>query len=331
MQEQYPELTLYRYEAVDPTYQPLMRRLAESHDALRYLGNVPLTFVGDSFVLGFESDRTTGHEIEMAIRRELGLSTETASKTPTFHVPFLGTIRADTYSLPALAVILGSLDGFNVCSLGALVLIIGLALKLQRRRAIVLFGGTFLVTTAVVYGALIVAWYHVFDLFSGYLTLMKMGIALLSLGGGLYFLKEWLRMHKQRAVCEFSESPLIRHMTERTGRAFEDNTKLVGMLVAVLVFAAVVAIVEFPCSAAVPVVFAGVLANAGLSTIQYLLYIGLFLVFYLFDEILVFSIAAYRLKIWMTSGRFTKWAVLIEAAVLLSIGAWYLAAITGVL
>jgi len=330
LESKYPELTILRYEVSDPTHTPLMRQLATEYGAERYLGNVPLTFIGEQYFVGYDNERTTGAEIERAVRIALGEGDVPEEEQPkTFQVPFLGNISQEDFSLPVLAILLGFLDGFNVCSLGALVLIIGLSLKLQRRKSIILFGGTFIVTTALVYGVLIVAWYQVFELFSGYIDFIKVLVALLALGGGLYFLKEYFRMRKQGPLCEFQESKLINRFMERTENAFQNNTKLLGILGTVLVFAAVVAIVEFPCSAAVPVVFAGMLAEAGLSTVAYLSHIALFVLFYLLDEIVIFGIAAYRLKLWMTSGTFTKYAVLGEALILMFIGAYYLATMFG--
>jgi hypothetical protein len=241
-----------------------------------------------------------------------------------FDVPFFGRIYQSDFSLPILAVLLGFLDGFNVCSLGALMLIIGMTLKLQRRKTIILLGGTFILTTALVYGGLIVLWYKIFEQLTQYLDYVKLFITVFAFGGGLYFLKEYFRMRKQGAVCELQESKLINRLMEKTGKALQDNTKLLGLIGIVLLFAAVVAIVEFPCSAATPLIFAGILADSGLSTLAYLTHIGLFIIFYMLDEILIFAIAAYRLKLWMTSGTFTKYAVLAEALILIIIGGIYL-------
>lgn len=328
----YPALRIERYEVEDAKNIPLMRDFAKRYGAERELGNVPLTFVGDQYFVGYGSDAVDGRKIEEAIRVSLGLEDEkVGGERRTFTLPFVGTIDPTKHSLAFLAVMLGALDGFNVCSLGALVLIIGLALKLQRRRAIILFGGVFILTTALVYGALIVLWYQIFAVFTEYMTLLKVGVALLSLGGGAYFLKEYLRMRKMGAVCEMQESPLINRLMERTGTAFENKARLLEVLGAVLVFAAVLAIVEFPCSAAVPVVFAGMLVDAGLSTFAYLAHIGLFILFYMLDEIIIFAIAAYKLKLWMMNGSFTKSAALAEALILFGIGLWYLGTIVGVL
>ncbi len=325
-EQKYPEVTVSRYPVSDPAHVERMRVLLEERGAGRYFGTVPITIIGDDVISGFSTAETTGLEIEQTVLRALGR--EAAPAAPkTFRVPFVGSIDPAAFSLPVLALVLGFLDGFNVCALGALVMIIGLALKLQRRRAIVLFGGAFVGITALTYGALIVLWYHLFTFVGPYIGVMKVGIMLLSLGGGLYFLKEYLRMRKQGAVCELSESPLIARLSAHTAHAFTDKTALLSLLGLVALFALVVAVVEFPCSAAVPVAFAALLADAGVSTVSYLTHIALYVFMYMLDELIIFGVAAWRLKLWMTSGSFTKWAVLAEAFILLGIGVWYAVAL----
>jgi len=333
LEKKYPALDVQRYNVDNRENIPHMIEIAAGYEgAERSLGNVPLTFVGAEYIVGYDSDETSGAEIEAAVRTVLGLEHDGAtSTTHLLNVPILGAVDPSEYSLPLLAVLLGFLDGFNICSLGALVLIIGLTLKLQRRRAILFFGGTFIVTTALVYGALIVLWYKVFDIFTAYVSMLKVLIVLLSLGGGAYFLKEYFRMRSQGAVCQLQESPFIARLSEHTSRAFEHPGRLLSVFGAVLVFAAVVAIVEFPCSAAVPVVFAGILADTGMSTLAYLLHIGLFVIFYLLDELIIFGIAAYKLKLWMLNGTFTKWAVLAEGVILFAIGLFYALGMLGLL
>ncbi len=328
IQKRYPDLIIERYEVSDTDSIDRMKYLADMYGVREVLGAVPLTFIGGEYFLGFKDEKTTGKDIEEAILRVLE-NTGTVKKGKYFDLPFFGRVYQDDFSLPILAILLGFLDGFNVCSLGALMLIIGLTLKLQKRKSIILLGGTFILTTALVYGGLIVLWYKVFEQLSTYINFIKILITLLALGGGVYFFKEYLRMRKVGAQCELQESKLINKLMEKTGQAFRDNTRIVGLLGIVFLFAAVIAIVEFPCSAATPLIFAGVLADAGLSTLSYISYISLFILFYLLDEILIFAVAAYRLKLWMTSGTFTKYAVLAEACILFVIGLIYLNAVLG--
>jgi thiol-disulfide isomerase/thioredoxin len=350
MEDKYPELEIRRYILPSQENSAILDVFLEKYDATRFRGNVPLTFIGPYVFMGYDSDKGRGAEIEQAIVEVIeksraqqdsdqdGTSTtdlveggDTGSLVggTTIRVPFLGEIDPKDYSLPLFAILLGFLDGFNVCSLGALVLILGLTLRLQSRRAIALLGGSFIVTTALVYGGLIVLWHQLVTYVGSYLNWMTVLVGLLSLFGGLYFFREYLRMRTQGAVCQFSESKWIQRMTDYTGKAFEHRGRLLGLFGAVIAFATVVAIVEFPCSAAVPVIFASILADMGLSTAHSLGYISLFVLFYMLDELVIFGIAVYKLKIWMTNGSFTKWAVLGEAILLIAIGVYYLGTLSG--
>ena len=96
------------------------------------------------------------------------------------------------------------------------------------------------------------------------------------------------------------------------------------LLAGIFLFAAIVTIIEFPCSAVVPVAFAGILAQAGLSSFQYLLYILLFMLFYMLDEIIVFLIAFFSMKIWLASSKAVTWITLAESIILFVLGFYYL-------
>jgi len=124
-----------------------------------------------------------------------------------------------------------------------------------------------------------------------------------------------LNVHRKRE--EISKSSYCKEAKSR-----ERNTFL--LLGSVFLFAAIITIVEFPCSAAVPVVFAGILSQSQLSTFYYLLYIALFILFYMLDEIIVFLVAFFTMKIWLTSNKLIARTALIEAIILFLLGFYYL-------
>jgi len=240
-------------------------------------------------------------------------------------IPILGEIDAKQYSLPVLAAVLGFFDGFNVCSLGALVLILALVLVLKDRRRIFLFGGAFVITTSLVYGLLIMLWYHLFVVLSPYLKIMEVLIGLLGIGGGVYFLKDFIRFKKQGPTCELETGKgIMQRFSSKMQKTLQGRGKIVAIMASILLFAAVITVAEFPCSAAVPLFFAGVLAGAGLSSGQYLLYIAIFVIFYMIDELVVFLIAASTMTIKLASKKFVTWITLVEAIVLFALGLYYL-------
>jgi hypothetical protein len=117
---------------------------------------------------------------------------------------------------------------------------------------------------------------------------------------------------------------MIAKLSDKLQRSFREQKGIFFLLAAVFLFAAMITIIEFPCSAVVPVIFAGMLAEAQLSSLGYLFYLGVFVFFYMIDEIIVFLIAVFKMSVWMASGRSVTWITLIEAVVLFSLGVYYL-------
>ncbi len=282
-------------------------------------GLVPITFIGENYFLGFNE------EIEKKIEnclREICPDKNISQKTS---IPIIGEIEPANYSLPALAVILGFFDGFNVCSLGALVMILGLVLALKKRKKILAFGGLFILTTAVIYGLLIVVWYQVFSWLSSYLGTMEKIIGVLGIIGGIYFLKQFIRYRKYGPTCEMEKGKgLINKFSSKIKNSLNHSRNIFLIMGVILLFAAIITIVEFPCSAAIPVFFAGLLAEADLSSFSYLIYIALFVFFYMLDEIIIFLIAFLTMNLKLTSPKATTWITLFESIILFGLGLYYL-------
>ncbi|HXK36948.1 MAG TPA: hypothetical protein VJ553_05185 [Candidatus Paceibacterota bacterium] len=320
LEDRYPNADIERYPIHETASQELLVQLLSEYGETRYLGVVPITIIGDQVIVGFDNAQGIGAIIEAAIMDD----TPPADASPP-SPPIIGGLDLSRYSLPVVAVILGLLDGFNVCSLGALALILGLVLVLRDRRRILLLGGSFILTTAVLYGVLIVLWYRAFAWFSGFTGALEFLIGAVALTGGIYFLYQYRRFRRCGPTCEFSGGRVVRRATSLVQNMLAGKASLVSAAAAVLLFAAVITIVEFPCSAAVPVVFAGMLADSGMSTLAQLGLIGLFVLFYLLDELIVFGIAVSRMRLWLSSPNVTVWALLVEGLLLAGLGVWYLA------
>jgi len=226
--------------------------------------------------------------------------------------------------LPITAVLMGFFDGFNVCSLGALVLILGLVLILKSRKKILIFGGIFIFTTSLVYGLLIFLWFQLFLFLAPYLKIMEILVGLLGVAGGFYFFKDFLKFAKQGPTCEMQKGGMVSKFSNKIQNTLQSSESIFAVILAILFFAVVITIAEFPCSAAVPLFFAGILAEANLSVFHYLLYISIFILFYMIDEIIVFLIAVFTMTIKLSSKSFTTWITFVESLVLFLLGLYYL-------
>ncbi len=278
-------------------------------------GIVPAIFVGDKYFIGF-SDQIGQTIADYILDRQV----ETNGLT---EIPFLGSIDLLEYSLPALAVILGIVDGFNVCSLGALVIILGLVMVLRSRKKIFLIGGAFLITTALVYGLLIFLWHQFFTILSPYIRSLELLIGILALAGGIYLLWEFYKACKSGPVC--ASNNLISRLTPKIERIFKHKTNWLVLMGAVALFAVAVTIIEFPCSAFLPVLFTSILVEAGIPLSTSIFYISLYMLFYLLNELIIFIIAILTLRVKIVSPRFIIIFNLLAALIFLFLGVYYLA------
>lgn len=321
------ELAINRYELSFRKNQQLVADQLRALGEERHIGVVPITIINNEQVLvGFDSADGMGMRIRTLIDAHLEGVSSTVDQEPSEHT-ILDGWDIEKYSLPVLAVLLGFLDGFNVCSLGALAFILSIVMVLGSRRRVLLYGGVFLVTTAVIYGLLIGFWHVLFSAFAPYLKVLETLIALLGIGGGVYFLREWRFMRKRGPVCEAGSNTFIMRATARLQERFQQPTGALMLVLAVLAFAAVVTIVEFPCSAAVPLAFAGILAGEGVVGFAAGLHIVLFILFYLLDELILFLVAVVAMRMWFASPKLTMYAVFAEGVILVLIGLYYLYAL----
>jgi len=331
IQKNYPEVKINRYLVSDPKNTRLKEKFLVEYGAEKYGGLVPLTFIGKDYFLGFDNDAGIGRKIKKSIEAQIKameLPPVPPSGDREIYFPFMGNINTGNFSLPALAITLGLLDGVNVCSLGALILILGLVMALGSRKKIIIFGGTYILTTAVVYGALITLWYQLFGFLNQYLRSMEIAIAVISFAGSIYFFKEFLKFRKQGPACDsVEENSFVAKSHLKLQEALKKYGSIAAVVGSIIMFAAVITVIEFPCSAAVPVVFAGILSSEGLSLPSYIFHISLFLIFYMLDEIIIFGVAVYKMSLWFSSPKFTTWAVLVESILLFALGAYYLIAL----
>jgi thiol-disulfide isomerase/thioredoxin len=348
----YPDLVINKYNIADPETAPILHEFTKKHGAEKYTGLVPLTFIRESFIVGYNTDETTGATIEEALQNYMsGNIAETevcedegtelcvidisdtgsngidsGSYTIINQVSKLSAfgLNAEDFSLPILSIVLGFFDGFNVCSLGALILILSLVLTLKSRRRVFIYGGIFLVVTGITYAALIFIWVSVFQLLSPFVVALQTIIGLIGLLGGIYFLRQYLRFRKYGPMCEMNDSPWIQKVTKRIQAVFarENSFWIIGG--AVVLFSFVVTVIEFPCSAVIPAAFAAILAESGIGFVGQMLYLGLFILFYLLDEIIIFLIGVWTLRIWTGGTNMTKNLALVQAIVFIILGAFYI-------
>jgi len=268
----------------------------------------PATIVGKRAFIGWESLEKNGPPLEQAIVEGLeGGGQETAPVEEVLpqevDLPLIGTIRIADYSLPALAVTLGFVDGFNPCAMWVLAYLISLLLVLNDRRKVWLIVGAFVFASFVLNYLFMTAWLNAF-LLIGYSRPITTIIGAVALGAGTFNLYDYIKSGGQ-IVCEVVDTESRKGTMSRI-QSIAASPISVGVIVAVTGLAFVVNSFEFVCSAALPAIFTRVLTLADLSTLQHYLYILLYVFFLMLTHLIVFSAAALALNT-SVADRFMKY------------------------
>ncbi|MGB5925837.1 MAG: hypothetical protein WBH01_07060 [Dehalococcoidia bacterium] len=315
----YPSIQIIEHDAATAQGRALLDQMLEERGIV-YEPGFPITIFGNQVFGDWESEETTGRAIEEALQQCLsGECPPPTGEEPrdTIVLPLIGEIVLADYSLPALAIVLGLVDGFNPCALWVLVYLISLVATLRDRRRIWLIVGSFVLASGVLYFLFMTAWLNVF-LLIGYIRPVTIVIGLVALGGGILQIREVIKT-KGEIVCEVT-SEESREKTMARMQKIVSSPITLGTIVGIIALAFAVNAIEFVCSAAVPAVFTQVLSLAGLTTFQYYGYILLYVFFFMLNNLVIFGAAAFAL----TSNlgvRYAKYARPVGAAILIILGA----------
>ena len=313
-----PELNLEVYP-ISNTKK--LKEIADRFEIEDYYLMAPTIFIGESFL---QFTNFSSRQEEIVISAIEGKKVE--DDCCVTRVPLLNfEVDMSNWSLGFAAMGLGIVDGFNVCSIGALILILTIVLSLNSRRKMLLFGGLFILTTVLVYGLLVFVWSFILELLIGEQEILRFIIGLAAFGGSIFFFRQFWRFYKYGPTCSSSNSKLARGAIEKLKKSFENPKKgNLYLALSVISFAGIITIVELPCSVGIPLTFSGILAGSNLSLLQYIWYIVVFLFFYMLVEFIIFFGAVLTKNIWFAGSKTITWITFIGALVLLYLALYYL-------
>ncbi|EKE21179.1 MAG: hypothetical protein ACD_7C00317G0001 [uncultured bacterium] len=307
----------------------------------------PITLAGGEVLVGFDSAELTGKKIlnladenykdvsnylqeqlltENNTQGVCQLSGESACsqgeiKKDTLEkvkVPFVGVIEIKDFSLFSLAALLGFIDGFNPCAMWVLVAFLIALSQVGNQFKMIVVAGLFIVAESIMYFMILNVWYKTWD-FIKLDWLMLPLVGLLSLGGGIYFLYKF-RKNKGQLVCDVTS---IEHQRKTTSRIKDIATRplnIIGALV-IIGLAFSVNIIEFACSVGLAQSFTKILELNNLSFWTQQWYTGIYTLFYMVDDFIVFGLAifGYR-KFYQFGAKYSNLALLIGGIVLIILG-----------
>jgi len=320
----YPLVNFVYHDATTPEEAALLSEMFTS-EGIEGEPEFPVTIFGGVVFDGWESEETTGKKIEMALEQCLAGNcpeVETGKPGDEVTLPFIGEVKLSAYSLPSLAVILGIIDGCNPCAMWVLVYLISLIVTLRDRRKIWLIVGSFVFASGVLYFLFMTAWLNAF-LLIGYSRPVTMVIGLAALGGGILNVREYIKA-KGVVVCELGDEESRKKTMSRMERIVFSPLTL-ATIAGIVGLAFVVNSIEFLCSSALPAIFTHVLSLRNLTSFQYYAYILLYDFFFMLDDVVIFSLAAFAVTS-SVGDRYVKYSKPAGGAILLILGVLLLVA-----
>ena len=295
--------------------------------------NVPFTVIGNYYYIGFSDG--IGDGIEELVKK-FSNESETDMVKPILEgkeVPKLKMVNGDIntinvagkeinpkeLSLPVLSVVLGAIDGFNPCAMWVLIFLISMLFNMKDRKKMWFLGITFLTTSAIIYMLFMFAWLGIATTLLTKVTWFRYLIALVALIGAFLNLKGFYKSIKEGTGCEVVDKNKRKKIMGKIKKITSEKSFILAIL-GVIVLAASVNVIELACSAGIPVLFTNVLALNNTTMLQTIIYVAIYILFFLIDDIIVFLIAMLTLNIKAISTRYTKYSHLIGGILMLIIG-----------
>ncbi|MDZ7799772.1 MAG: hypothetical protein U5K81_03115 [Trueperaceae bacterium] len=322
LKQDHPTLRVHDFEVwYDADNRPLLEELAAAYG--RRVQGVPMIFLGDEVWTGFgasvardlqervvryeqqpapdpmarigraEESEEEESEEPVAVGGEKGASGGDPAAARTVTLPLLGQVALARSSLVVSTALIGLVDGVNPCSLWVLALLLGVVLGSGSRRRVAGVGVTFLIITAAVYAAFIVGLFEVL----GYLSFLggiRVAVAVVALAIALVNLKDYLAFGRGPSLTiQDAQKPGIYRRIRNVVRA--DGSWL-ATLGATGALALGVTLVELPCTAGFPVVWTGLVADAGVGRGTFGGLLALYMAIYLLDELVIFGAAVITMR-----------------------------------
>jgi thiol-disulfide isomerase/thioredoxin len=310
----YPQVIIRDYEVYHSEVNRIYwSRMLAVHG--REPGGVPTTFIGDRYWVGFSDNVARQIEAQVALclqnpcanpgsgivpqpdddlmLRPQPAIADAAPAETLITLPLIGAIDLAGQSLWFSTGLIAFVDGFNPCSLWVLSILLALVIHSGSRRKTFIVGFTFLTVTTLVYGLFIVGLFTIFS-FVGFIGWIRAAVALLALAFALINIKDyfWYKAGISLTIADRHKPGIYRDMR---GLMAGDKSPL-ALMAATAVMALGITLVELPCTSGFPVLWTNILAAHEVPALTFALLLGLYMLIYLADELIVFGSVVLTLK-----------------------------------
>ncbi len=326
LKQKYPDVEFKNYGIFEKQSIDFLKEMYQEYDVpAQEQGFVPITFIRDRYFWGFDEKIAFGMENYILELIEDGSQLEPPPSNQKIVLPIIGEISFSNLSPLTLAITLGALDGFNACAMIALGFLLTVLVSTGIRKRVFLIGGTFILVSGIVYFIFISAWLNLFLVLEQikYITLIVGAIVIVF---SVFVLKDYFHNvicrvcevdpEKEKSIFVRFEKKLFIKMQEIS----QAKTSLPLMLLGVVAVAVGVNMIELVCSLGFPLVFTKMLTAYKLNTVSYYSYLGIYILFYMIDDLIILALALWTLRITQVSEKYLRAIKLVSGIVLLILG-----------
>lgn len=303
----------------------------------------PITLVNQVIIEGFSSGRTTGKRIADLVEKARGQpqltfeefikaggsrATESGGETCLdegcaietidylIEIPFFGVVDIKGFSLVAMSLLLGFVDGFNPCAMWVLVMFLTILAEVGSRRRMIEMVGLFILAEAIMYYLILNVWMTTWN-FVGLDKFVTPVVGTVAVLAGLYFL---YLFYKRDTSCKVGDLK-TKQKTRQKILDYAQAPMTIAVALGILGLAFSVNIIEFACSVGIPQTFTKILDLNMLNWAGKQWYTFLYILMYMVDDLIVFGIALYSFeKIGLTTHKYTNASHLIGGLIMVTLG-----------
>lgn len=336
LERDYPKVVINKYNIADTKTPEKMQAFYDEYGVPDSAwGLVPATFIGNKAYLGFDEKTKSAmveeiRNIQNNVLGEKDVNNDVVDqlnslKNKKITLPFIGELGIMSFSPLTLSAVVGFLDGFNVCSLVALGILLAILVSTGLRKRVLIVGGTYILVSGLVYFIFVSAWLNVF-LFLGYIKIITYFVAVLVLIFAFFILKEYF----DAIICKLcnveADRPddlltrIQKYLFAKTNKAVSTDMPLIWTVIVVALISAGINTIELFCSLGFPLAYTKILASHNLPIWQYYGYIGVYIFFYVLVALVIFLMALITMKMKKIPNTSLKVIKLVSGLVMLVLG-----------
>ena len=347
LEKDYDNINISKYEISDDNNSVLLSNIGTLLDVK--ITGVPFTIIGNKYFVGYSSENSKKtfistikyfstysytdvvgkyiKENNFPDSEEIILPTDgiTPDISPeeynknyanyTFNLPIIGQVDTSKLTLPLTTIVIALVDGFNPCAMWILLFLITMLVGLNDRKKMFILGLSFILTSGVVYFLIMLLWLDLSKLLIN-VSYIRIIIGLVGIIIGSINLLKGLKKEKGCTIVEDKK----RNKIITKIRSFTKEKNMLLCILGVVTLGVSVNVIELACSLGLPLIYTEILSLANITKLESITYLIIYIFFFLIDDIIVFIIAMFTLKVTGLSNKYSKLSKILGGVILILLG-----------